>query len=530
MGKYKVFNGTDWIDICDCQVHIRNASNDWQLLDPNNCVTKYWTGTEWCEIKCTCTCQEGFTLNPLTGICEQVIRIAATPSEGTFYPIITGNKFTTFNDYGARLYQNITGFMYPINAYNGLGTYLVKDNAGNGALLTNTVSVPTNQIFNSQGTTTKGRLNYAGIWGQGYNDNELFTVRFCVTISEAKTYIFALAGDNEVYARITSDTFNGGVTSLPLINLWDSASPTGQPKLVGSEGYPFRYWHMFPIDLPIGDHVFELSGLNFAVYYGFAAEVYDISIAELQTFMNSTTATPADFEPYVIFTTKNLIQNPPLLLPAPGETGITYTCPDGYTYTDCYGSPQCIIDNSYPCNPPPQITCATQSLRGGGGPGIYKIPMLIPANVCDVTITFNTGGIPDSLSIMNSNESEYYLQTGFYGLTDYTPNLGSYTFGPLQSLKIYQYDPAGVDNFVENTTAPNQTLQIIANEFPITNTDVDKVPLSFDPNNNQQIVRTVTWNKGVTANDMQILIRIVANPNEPSTLWNMTTISCVACE
>ena len=53
MGTYKVFNGTDWVNICDCQVRIRNASNNWQLLDPTNCVTKYWTGTEWCEVTCT---------------------------------------------------------------------------------------------------------------------------------------------------------------------------------------------------------------------------------------------------------------------------------------------------------------------------------------------------------------------------------------------------------------------------------------------------------------------------------------------
>jgi uncharacterized protein (TIGR02145 family) len=63
MGTYKVFNGTDWVNICDCQVHIRNASNNWQLLDPTNCVTKYWTGTEWCEVICTpvdpCACTTG---------------------------------------------------------------------------------------------------------------------------------------------------------------------------------------------------------------------------------------------------------------------------------------------------------------------------------------------------------------------------------------------------------------------------------------------------------------------------------------
>lgn len=527
MGKYKVFNGTDWVDICNCNLHIRNASDVWQLVDPNNCLVRYWTGTEWCEINC-CQCADGFTFDNATGDCSKLTRLPATASGGVFYPIIGGNKFTTFNDYGARLYQNITGFMYPINAYNGLGTYLVKDNAGNGALLTNTVSVPTNQIFNSQGTTTKGRLNYAGIWGQGYGDNELFTVRFCVTISEAKTYIFALAGDNEVYARITSDTFNGGVTSLPLINLWDSASPTGLPKLVGSQGYPFRYWHMFPIDLPIGDHVFELSGLNFGVYYGFAAEVYDISIAQLQTFMNSTTATPADFEPYVIFTTKNLIQNPPLLLPAPGQSGITYTCPTGSTFTDCYGSPQCVVTQTYPCEG--VLKCSSSSLSGNGGSGMYKIPLLIPANVCDVSIIFNVNSIPDSVAIMDFAETQYYAQSGFFGDPGQVPFTGSYTFGPSLAQKIWKYTPGAPGNFTIDATAPNQTLEVISQQYPITNTDPNKIPNSIDSANPSQAVRTITWTKGQTANDVIVMIRVVGHPQLSITVWDVNAILCVNCQ
>jgi len=75
MGTYKVFNGTDWVNICDCQVNIRNASNNWQLLDPTNCLTKYWTGTEWCEITCVqpCECIDGeIVIGTQTWTCQNL--------------------------------------------------------------------------------------------------------------------------------------------------------------------------------------------------------------------------------------------------------------------------------------------------------------------------------------------------------------------------------------------------------------------------------------------------------------------------
>ena len=360
MGKYKVFNGTDWVDICNCQVNIRNASNDWQLLDPKNCLTKYWTGTEWCEVTC-CTCLEGYTLNASGNTCEKIERVPATASGGIFYPITPGNTNVSYGDFGAALYADISGATFPLNGFD-FPDYVVKDNAGTGITYPKVTSDPNNQIFNTQGTsTTKGRLNYSSIWGTGYPDDTLFTVRFCVTITEAKTYIFALAGDNQVNASITSTTFQGGVTDLNLINLWGSSSPTGSPEQAGNTR-PFNYWHMFPITLPVGTHTFKLSGYNFSGDVAFGAEVYNISVADMLTLIASTTATPADLEPYILFTTKNLIQSPPLLLPAPGQTGITYSCPSGYTFTDCYGVPQCTIDLSYPCGgtpPDPPCACTT---------------------------------------------------------------------------------------------------------------------------------------------------------------------------
>jgi hypothetical protein len=55
--KYQVFDGTNWVDPCDCDVNIMGSSNTWQLLDPANCPTSFWDGTKWVLIEC-CPSQE----------------------------------------------------------------------------------------------------------------------------------------------------------------------------------------------------------------------------------------------------------------------------------------------------------------------------------------------------------------------------------------------------------------------------------------------------------------------------------------
>jgi len=524
MGKYKVFNGTDWVDICDCNVHIRNANDVWQLVDAKNCLVRYWTGTEWCEIKC-CECVDGFILNETTGVCSKVERLPAIASGGVFYPIIEGSRFTSYGNLGAALYPDITGAMFPINGFNSGTAYVLKDNAGLGTTYTRTTSVAGNLIFNSNGTNTQGRLNNCSIWGSGYADDTWFTVRFCVDITEEKTYIFALAGDNQVKANIVSTTFPGASSGLNIVNLWESTSPSGPPP-EDNVGRTFNYWHMFPITLPVGNHVFELSGYNFDSQVGFGAEVYDISVAGLQALMASTTATITDLEPYILFTTKDLVQTPPLLLPGPGQTGITYTCPAGATFTDCYGAPQCVVEKAYQCGD--VLKCTSGTLTGSGGEGVYKIPLLIPANVCDVQLVFNVYSVPDSLAILDFAETTYYLQTGFFGNPADTPALGTYTYGPSLPQKIFIYDPTSPTNFSVDTTAPNQTIEIIAQEFPITNTNPNKIPLSFDPANPTQAIRTVTWTKGITPTDVIVMIRIAGNPTV-GTGWEIQAITCANC-
>ena len=52
MGVYKVFDGTNWVDPCVCDIRIRTSDDDWKLLEPADCITKYFNGSTWCVLDC----------------------------------------------------------------------------------------------------------------------------------------------------------------------------------------------------------------------------------------------------------------------------------------------------------------------------------------------------------------------------------------------------------------------------------------------------------------------------------------------
>lgn len=351
--KFKIFDGVDWVNICDCNVTIKTPT-EWKRLDPWNCPTKYWDGSNWCQIIC-CQCPDGFIYDPVNRNCVRLDIIPATPVGGEAVPIVSTTGSVAYGDFGARLYEDISAKTFPLNGWQNTGIcfscangYRVFDNAGVGTLVNvQQTSNISNDIFNAQGTTTLGRLNNVGMTATGWPTDEWLTVEFCVDIPSEKTYIFAIAGDNQVKAGITSTTFNGGVTNLNLVNLWGSNSLTGLPKNM-SYTNPFKLWHMFPITLPAGLHTLQLSGMDFGSPFAFGAEIYDITETDLITLMASSTATASELEPYIIFSTRDLVTSPPLVVALPGES-ITWTCPDGYTLDGCFGVPSCVQNIVQPC-------------------------------------------------------------------------------------------------------------------------------------------------------------------------------------
>jgi uncharacterized protein (TIGR02145 family) len=186
--------------------------------------------------------------------------------------------------------------------------------------------------------------------------------------------------------------------------------------------------------------------------------------------------------------------------------------------------PMLCIDPPPPATP---INCTQGSLSGSGSSGIYYIPMTVEANVCDVAITLNVASVPDSLAILSADKSTVLIQTGYFG-SGANPTPGNYNYGLFKPRKIYTYDPTTPTNFSINPLAPNETLTVLPNQFPITDTNPLNIPNAKNPADQFQTVRTITWTKGVTPTDVNILIRVVGHPDS-GTVWTISAIACANC-
>ena len=52
MAKYQIYNGTSWVDICDCTTKVLDSTLIWRELNPRACPVRYWDGANWCLVEC----------------------------------------------------------------------------------------------------------------------------------------------------------------------------------------------------------------------------------------------------------------------------------------------------------------------------------------------------------------------------------------------------------------------------------------------------------------------------------------------
>jgi hypothetical protein len=52
MAKYQIYNGTSWVDICDCNTKVLDSNFVWRELNPRDCPVRYWDGSNWCLVVC----------------------------------------------------------------------------------------------------------------------------------------------------------------------------------------------------------------------------------------------------------------------------------------------------------------------------------------------------------------------------------------------------------------------------------------------------------------------------------------------
>jgi hypothetical protein len=283
----------------------------------------------------TCECPEGYV--EIDGECVETVIIDATYS-GELLEVERGNTNNGYTAYGVRLYTDISSATFPIL---GTGTnnsnYTVKANNGAGAVIAQIGSDVQSNLWGSWAPcatgSTGGRLNTVGIWADNYPDDTELCFEYCVEPTATKQYLVGMAGDNAVRFYVDGTL---------IVNL---DTPSGSTATV-----PFTRWHVFPITLTAGQHTIKICGYNNEGSAAFGAEIYDINVATFQgTLLNPSVSppncgnVPADLEPYILFSTQNMIG---LSVPDPDNPG-EWTCPEGYTLDECLGVPVCTIETRF---------------------------------------------------------------------------------------------------------------------------------------------------------------------------------------
>lgn len=362
--KYLFFDGTNYISPCDCNISIYNAAINPQIINPNNCIIKFYDGANWCNLNCPCECPRGYTFNYVTNDC---VKQESAVFTGTTTVIAQGDQNALYTGKGLRLYEDLSAYTLPLagDAVASPATALI-DNNGAGATITPAIASLENRLWGvSSGTcaqsSTQGRLNVAGIWPTGYPKGTNISFEYCIDLVAPKQFLFGMSGDDMI---LSINSGSGFVDQVKLKN----ATPT--------TNYDHQWW-VFPITLPTGNHIIKFTGQdNQGTTGAIAFEIYDMGA--LIYGANAPYATPyakfldvlttaagtspncgnveTDLAPFIKYSSKNLIG---YNVAASGSSG-TWSCPDGSAVDYCNGTPQCI--DAKPCegNVSTPISSATE--------------------------------------------------------------------------------------------------------------------------------------------------------------------------
>lgn len=299
-----------------------------------------------------CGCPPGYVPDSSGLNCVKTTSVAAI-NNGTTYTISAGNTCTCYGVSGTRFYQDITALSFPVQ-YPSCGNHNLVDNAAHILTVQNLVTgVP----LWGDGTATGGRLNNAGIWTNlsGTPTCEFIGFSACVDVPADGTYCIGIAADNatrfsvdsQLIVEIDNTCYGAPCTGGPgncgpqTINGISYPSGTCPPCSTGAgcgNGFPFNYWHVFPITLTAGKHIITLEGKNYCCLAAFAAEVYAATPAQLAAMTTTT-----QLDAVTIFTTANRTGQA-----FQSGTNSGYSCPDGYSLDTCNPNIVCSIFESVP--------------------------------------------------------------------------------------------------------------------------------------------------------------------------------------
>lgn len=291
------------------------------------CIT---AGTE--ETKYSCPA--GFSATPANDACKKIENY--TPVFLGNGPVITSGNTSTDYSTSVRFYQNIQNNASLPAYYPYSGSSLLKDQTG--GTISIIASSSTNSFWVSNGTTTTGRLNVAGV---SASTAQFLGFSECINITEAGTYYIGIGADDYCKFKV-----NGQLVVALTGN-------SGTAPCYTSQTLNYQVWSVFPFYLNSGLNLIEMEGLNWPEFTSqypacgtginhssFAAEIYKPTSLSALTAATSTGITQAN----VIFSTINKRGSYYDISSSysGGATTIGYNCPYGigYALNKC-GTPLC---------------------------------------------------------------------------------------------------------------------------------------------------------------------------------------------
>lgn len=365
---------------------------------------------------CTdCLCPEGSTSDNEGG-CITTETVPATQSGTTVF--VTRTPFSVYGRDGTRVYTTAS-FTAPFTLLNTANPFWIRQNIANFNSLTD--AQKQSQDLNN------GPVNRLAIWGRTIvNGNTLNNYEFissedllpvdtwigfdvCINIQSSKTYYVAIASDNR-YRFILNNN----------LLLTDERGTTEV----------FTFLHIYPVQLPAGNHILTVQGRNDGANAGFGCEIFDLDNRGSLSVVDFLNAQTNYDNLNVIFTTRNVTQ----------FTSNLFTCPQGYnqvnptctqvvcsrtTNTPCTQTPYSsnIASVNYT---PPSGTVLIENLAGTGG------SPFVSASIDDVSpawFTINTGSLP-----LSSGQTANGTHSAFNGSFDVTVS----NVGPGCCLVLYK--------------------------------------------------------------------------------------------
>ena len=252
-----------------------------------------------------CTaCPSGYTETPAGDSCVYSATTAAT-FNGSGATIVAGDTNNDYSTNGAYFYTNETNNESKPLYRLGSNPSTLTDQSGGTITWTN-ISSPANTFWDSNGSTSNGRLNNTSLSG---SSTEWLGFSDCIEIVSGGTYYIGIGADN--YCRFSID----GELFLSL-----SATTDKNHKI----------WHVLPYEFSSGKHIIEMEGRNSGGASGFGAEIYNP--VDLATLTGATTTGDTG----LIFSTADKIGDYYDI----GAT-IGYSCPTGWALDLCGMSAVC---------------------------------------------------------------------------------------------------------------------------------------------------------------------------------------------